>query len=222
MRFIEYLEEMTLVDPRVSEKVLEDWREQVEPEILEDGRHVGDVEEFRMMRMTRKGRELFGLCTDDELIALFEIKPKIIPNLTHCVVVYRMITKANWRGKNLSYKIITFLCTRERWNVIIDSLISPANQQNLEKIAKTDYSQAHWIEMKTGKIVPFTDKDGKYQHSDRTPETGWQIMFGGMHQESFREERDSIERFSRFWNIREPGECRMFSAYENPFVQDTD
>jgi len=216
MRFKEYLGEMTLVDPNVSDQQLEAWRANIELTLLEKGTHVGDIEEFKVLRIRHGSSEIFGICTAEELVSAFDCRFKSFPKLSDCVVVQKMITKKSWRGKNLTSKLITFLCTRERWNVVIDDLISPANKKNLEKIAKTDYSNAFWLEVKTGKLVQFVDDNGKYRQTLHHPETGWQIMFGRL---SSASERHLTEYYSRFWEV---GESRMLCGYENELVQDTD
>jgi hypothetical protein len=65
---------MTLVDPNVSDQQLEHWRASVEQVLLEKGAHVGDIEEFKVLRLLQGTSEIFGICTAVELVSVFDCR----------------------------------------------------------------------------------------------------------------------------------------------------
>ena len=213
---------MTLVDPNILEPMLEQWRQDVEDVIFDKGIHVGDIEDYKLLRMIFQGKEVFGLCTETEVACLFGGVFKDFPKHPNCLVVSSLITKASFRGKNLSYKVLHFFQTREHWTVVRSNRISPANKKNLEKIAASGQTCAYWLNVKTGEIVEFNDNEGKYQLSAKHPETNWRIAFMGASLPSKLNEDNELIYMSRFWQTPRSLGMRMFSGYENEFIQGTD
>jgi len=201
--------EMTHVDNAISYKIMLSFFDNHEDDIL-NGNHVGDVEEYKILRCRVDGKDIFALVKDDTYYSAIRGYFNHNINIDKSLYVDMMITKSEFGGKSLNAKLIRFLLSREGWNVIIDSLISPANKQNFYKLAPVFHLK--WLNVKTLEIVDFDDNPEE-KFNNHYP-TDWQILFPRFHIEKFNEEK-MINYYTKFWTQKPylPSDVIMISGY---------
>jgi hypothetical protein len=183
MRFKDYLNEMTVRTGDLT-KGIEPSRVKYEPEIIKDGKYIGDLKnlnnQYKIYQARLDSGIQFGLYDEEILVTLFDGRFKKFANLPKCYYLERMITKKEYAGQHLSAKLLLFLKTREKIPVIFSDIHSKDTVHNIRKIARTiPHLSVSWFNVATGMKDEFDpdtdDKDTKHIYGMNGP-TKWRIM----------------------------------------------
>lgn len=136
--------------------------------VLNDGTHVGDIEEFKVLRVSRQIAPFYDyiLTLEDKIVAFFSVSKKWIVEVAYVIPEYRK--------KGLFSAFLFFLKRNEGANKItLGNVHSPDTVKVVKRIYKR--FETNWENQKSGEKVKFDPNIEEPYYSSGIP-TDWKIV----------------------------------------------